>query len=35
MTKIDEFLSTTELPKLGQEDQKNLDHPFTQKEIEL
>ena len=34
LSKIDEFLSAIELPKLGHEDQKNLDLPFTQKEIE-
>ena len=34
LTKIDEFLSTIDLPKLGQEDQNKLDLPNTQKEIE-
>lgn len=34
LNKIDEFLSTIELPTLSQEDQNNLDLPFTQKEIE-
>lgn len=33
LAKIDEFLSTTELPKLDQEDQE-LDSPFTPKEVE-
>jgi len=34
LSKIDEFLSIIELPKLSHEDQKNLDLPFTQKDIE-
>lgn len=31
---IDSFLSNIELPKLNQEDQRNLDLPFTTKEME-
>lgn len=34
LAKIDEFLSTIELPKLDQEDQEKLDLPFTPKEVE-
>ncbi len=34
LSKISEFLSTVELPKLGQEDQSSLDRPFAQKETE-
>lgn len=34
LTTIDTFLSNIELPKLDQEEQKNLDLPFTSKEIE-
>ena len=34
LSKIDDFLSTIDLPKLGQEDRNSLDLPFTLKEIE-